>query len=135
MSHEIFRTLPARSALLAASLLLGPVSAAHGDVTVTKDDGEAAATKKPGGSVVTYRNTIANAAGGVTATGVEFKDPDVANTTYVAGSLTLNGAPLTDAADGDAGAFALGPARIGVSLGDLTAASGPQTIVFRVTID
>jgi hypothetical protein len=49
--------------------------------------------------------------------------------------MRLNGAPLTDAADADAGSFVLGPARVAVSLGDFTAASGPQTIDFRVTID
>ena len=41
---------------------------------------------------------------------------------------------VADAADGDAGSFAAAPAGVVVSLGDLTAA-GPQTIVFRVTID
>jgi hypothetical protein len=59
-----------------------------------------------------------------------------ASTSYVAGSLQLNGAALTDAADADAGVFASSPAaEIAVSLGDLTATSGPQTIAFSVTID
>jgi hypothetical protein len=47
----------------------------------------------------------------------------------------LNGAPLTDVVDADAGSFATGPARVAVGLGDLTSAAGPQTIDFRVTID
>jgi uncharacterized repeat protein (TIGR01451 family) len=86
------------------------------------------------GATITYQ-IVVTATGSGTALGAALADEIPAETTYVAGSLTLNGTPLTDAADGDAGALALGPARIGVSLGDLTAASGPQTIVFRVTID
>ena len=49
--------------------------------------------------------------------------------------MRLNGAPLTDSADGDAGSLALSPARVVVNLGDLTAAAGPQTVDFRVTIN
>ena len=78
---------------------------------------------------------VVTATGTGTAVGAAFTDAVPANTTYVAGSLTLNGAPLTDAADADAGSFATAPARVVVSLGDLTAAAGPQTVVFRVTID
>jgi hypothetical protein len=47
----------------------------------------------------------------------------------------LNGASLTDSVDGDPGSFALGPARVAVSLGDLTNSTGPQAIDFRVTIN
>jgi hypothetical protein len=66
-----------------------------------------------------------------------FTDAIPANTTYVAGSLRLNTAALSDAADADAGAFSAAPApgSISVSLGDLTAAAGPQAIEFTVTID
>lgn len=46
-------------------------------------------------------------------------DPIPVTTNYVAGSLTLDGVALTDAADGDAGSFLTGPNRIEVSLGDL----------------
>jgi hypothetical protein len=63
-------------------------------------------------------------------------DPIPASTTYVAGTLRLNGSPLTDTdADTDAGSFLLGPPRVAVSLGDLTSAAGPQTIDFRVMIN
>jgi uncharacterized repeat protein (TIGR01451 family) len=86
------------------------------------------------GAAITYQ-VVVTATGTGTALGAALTDEIPANTTYVAGSMTLNGAPLTDTADGDPGAFASGPARIGVSLGDLTAASGPQTVVFSVTID
>ncbi len=56
------------------------------------------------------------------------------NTTYVPGTMTLNAAALTDAAD--AGEFVTAPApEIAVVLGDLTGASGAQTVTFSVTID
>ena len=78
---------------------------------------------------------VVTATGTGAALGAALTDPIPANTTYVAGSLSLNGAPLTDATDGDAGSFARHRRSVAVSLGDLTAAAGPQTIVFRVTID
>jgi uncharacterized repeat protein (TIGR01451 family) len=87
------------------------------------------------GATIRYQ-IVVTAAGTGTAVGAALSDAVPASTTYVAGSLTLNGAPLTDAADADAGSFAATPAPgIAVGLGDLTAASAPQTVVFRVTID
>jgi uncharacterized repeat protein (TIGR01451 family) len=86
------------------------------------------------GAAIAYQ-IVVTATGTGTAVGAALTDPIPTNTTYVAGSLRLNGAPLTDTADGDAGSFASGPARVAVSLGDLTAATGPQTIDFRVTIN
>ena len=86
------------------------------------------------GAAIRY-SIVVTATGTGTAVGAALTDAVPANTTYVAGSLTLNGAPLTDAADADAGTLATAPARVVVSLGDLTAAAGPQTVVFRVTID
>jgi len=86
------------------------------------------------GAAITYQ-VVVTATGSGTAVGAAFTDPIPASTTYVAGSLRLNGATLTDSADSDPGSFALGPARVAVSLGDLTTATGPQTIDFRVTIN
>ena len=86
------------------------------------------------GAAITYQIVVTAAGSGV-ALGAAFSDPIPASTTYVAGSLRLNGAPLTDSVDGDPGSFALGPARVAVSLGDLTNSTGPQTIDFRVTIN
>jgi uncharacterized repeat protein (TIGR01451 family) len=86
------------------------------------------------GAAITYQIVVTATGTGV-ALGTAFTDPIPASTTYVPGSLRLNGAPLTDAADADAGSFVLGPTRVAVSLGDLTSAAGPQTIDFRVTID
>ena len=86
------------------------------------------------GAAITYQ-VVVTATGTGVALATAFTDPIPASTTYVAGSLRLNGAPLTDTPDADAGSFVLGPARVAVSLGDLTAAAGPQTIDFRVTIN
>jgi uncharacterized repeat protein (TIGR01451 family) len=86
------------------------------------------------GAAITYQ-IVVTATGSGTALGAAFTDAIPASTTYVPGTLRLNGAPLTDVADADAGSFATGPARVAVGLGDLTSADGPQTIDFRVTID
>jgi uncharacterized repeat protein (TIGR01451 family) len=86
------------------------------------------------GATITYQ-IVVTATGTGAALGAALADNIPPNTTYVAGSLRLNGAPLTDTSDGDAGSFAAAPPRVAVSLGDLTAAAGPQTIDFRVTID
>lgn len=87
------------------------------------------------GARIEYR-VVVTAAGSGTASGALFVDPIPVNTTYVAASLRLNGVALTDAGDADAGAYVTTPSpRVRVALGDLTAASGPQTLDFTVTID
>jgi len=87
------------------------------------------------GAAITYQ-IVVTATGSGTALGAALSDAIPANTTYVAGSLQLNGAPLTDTLDGDVGSFTAAPAPgVTVGLGDLTAGAGPQTIVFRVTIN
>jgi len=86
------------------------------------------------GAAITYQ-IVVTATGTGTALGAALRDAIPTDTTYVAGSMTLNGAALSDATDGDSGSFATAPARVAVGLGDLTAAAGPQTIRFRVTID
>ncbi len=87
------------------------------------------------GATIAYQ-IVVTATGTGAALGAAFNDPIPADTTYVAGSLRLNGAPLTDAADADAGSFVTTPAPASPSnLGDLTSAAGPQTIDFRVTIN
>ena len=92
-------------------------------------------TRPVPGAAITYQIVVTPTGTGA-ALGAALSDAIPANTTYVPGSLSLNGAPLTDTADGDAGSFTAVPSpSVGVTLGDLTAAAGPQTIVFRVTID
>ncbi len=71
-----------------------------------------------------------------TANAVAFTDAIPANTTYVVGTIRLNSVVLTDTADADAGQFVTTPAaQVRVTLGDLTSASGAQTINFAVTIN
>lgn len=87
------------------------------------------------GARIDYQ-VIVTATGTGTATNATFSDEIPANTTYVAGSLSLNGQPLSDSAGNDAGEYAATPTpRVIVSLGDLDQASGPQTIAFAVTIN
>lgn len=61
------------SQIACASLFAAPV------ITATKNDNVPAATKKPAGSTVTYKTTITNN-GDVTGAGMNFTDPNVANT-------------------------------------------------------
>lgn len=87
------------------------------------------------GARINYQ-IVVTASGSGTATATAFSDLIPANTTYVAGSLELNGAALSDGADADAGTFVSAPApQVRVTLGDLSGASGPQTIEFAVTIN
>jgi uncharacterized repeat protein (TIGR01451 family) len=87
------------------------------------------------GARINYQ-IIVTATGTGTASAVNFSDPIPANTTYVPGSLTLNSAVLSDSTANDAGEYATSPTpRVLVTLGNLTQASGPQTITFAVTIN
>jgi uncharacterized repeat protein (TIGR01451 family) len=87
------------------------------------------------GARINYQ-IVVTASGSGTAAATGFSDLIPANTTYVAGSLELNGAALSDSADADAGTFVSAPApQVRVTLGDLSGASGPQTIEFAVTIN
>jgi len=86
------------------------------------------------GAVITYSIDV-TVTGGGTASGVVISDPIPANTTYVSGSITLVGVPLTDVVDALDGADfgATAPNTITVDMGDLTA--GTQIITFDVTIN
>jgi len=84
------------------------------------------------GSTVTY-TLVAHTTGTGTADGVHVTDGIPAATTYLPGSLTLNSAGLTDAADGDVGIA--GAAGIDVSLGNIAAGSSDKTITFKVKIN
>jgi uncharacterized repeat protein (TIGR01451 family) len=87
------------------------------------------------GARINYQ-IVVTATGTGSATTVNFSDAIPANTTYVAGSLVLNSIALSDTTGNDAGEYATTPTpRVLVSLGNLTTASGPQTITFAVTID
>lgn len=86
------------------------------------------------GARINYQ-VVVSASGAGNANAAVFTDLVPANTTFVAGSLRLNGAALSDGADADAGTFVSTPApEVRVTLGNLTGGSGPQTIEFAVTI-
>jgi uncharacterized repeat protein (TIGR01451 family) len=87
------------------------------------------------GARINYR-IVVSVAGSSTATASLLDDPIPVNTTYVPGTLTLNGGALSDASDVDGGSFLAAPApHVQVRLGDLTQGAGPQTIEFSVTIN
>ena len=100
-------------------------------------------TDKSGGSVATSGSrilyTLIVTANGGSATGLNLvvTDPMPANTTYVPGSLTLDGAPLGDGnSDGDAGDFNITVSNaIAVRLGNVPGTASPHVITFEVTIN
>ena len=83
------------------------------------------------GSTVTY-TLAATVSGTGSLANLRVSDPVPAGTTYKAGSLTLEGAALTDAADADSGSFT--GAAVTVGLGNV-AAGTTRTITFQVRID
>jgi uncharacterized repeat protein (TIGR01451 family) len=83
------------------------------------------------GSTITY-TLAATVSGSGSLANLRVSDPVPAGTTYQAGSLTLEGSPLTDAADSDAGSFT--GSAISVGLGTV-AAGATRTITFQVKID
>ena len=88
------------------------------------------ATQVPG-ATITY-TLVAAVTGTGSLANLKVTDTIPTGTTYKAGSLTLDGAALTDAADGDAGTFT--GTGIAVSLG--TVASGAsRTVTFKAKIN
>lgn len=88
------------------------------------------ATQVPG-SVITYR-LVATISGGGSLANLGIADPIPAGTTFTPGSLRLEGNPLSDAADADAGEFS--GTGIAVRLGTVAAGS-IRTVTFQVEID
>lgn len=88
-------------------------------------------TKSVPGSVITY-TLVATTTGSGTLANLAVGDPVPASTTYVPGSITAQGAALTDAADGDAGEIANGNVvvRFGAVAGGQT-----RTVTFKVKIN
>ena len=83
------------------------------------------------GATITYA-IRAEVRGSGSVSDLVVTDAAPADTTYVAGSLKLDGATLTDAADADAGRF--GTSGISVELGTVSGGSS-RTVTFQVTID
>ncbi len=89
------------------------------------------------GATITY-TLVVTATGVGNADATTLTDAIPANTTYVAGSMTRNAAPLTDASDApvdDADFAVTTPAAISVGLGSLPAGGPAETITFQVTIN
>lgn len=113
-------------------LVAGLSVAANKSQTITDLSGGSRAVA---GARINYQVVVSTTGAG-SAASTTFSDLIPTNTTYVPGSLTLNSAALSDAADADAGEYNATPtAQVGVTLGSLTQASGPQTIAFAVTIN
>ncbi|MBV8685729.1 MAG: DUF11 domain-containing protein [Alphaproteobacteria bacterium] len=83
------------------------------------------------GAVITYTLT-ATVSGNGSLANVKVSDAVPAGTTYQAGSLTLDAASLTDAADSDAGSF--DGTAVSVGLGSV-AAGTTKIVKFKVKID
>ncbi|GAA0480949.1 hypothetical protein GCM10009096_23820 [Parasphingorhabdus litoris] len=84
------------------------------------------------GATITYQ-LVATITGSGSLTNLNITDDIPADTTYTAGTITLEGASLTDSdADADAGSF--DGSEIAVSLGTVPGGQ-TRTITFQVTID
>ena len=83
------------------------------------------------GSIVTY-SLEARFGVGANARQVKISDAIPTGSTYVPGSLTVDGATLTDAEDGDAGRLSAGG--VEVALGDVEAKTS-RFVTFKVRID
>lgn len=100
------------------------------------------------GAVVEYCISVANAAGGATATNITISDLVPTNTTYVAGSIRVNGTvtspgasqtcsagtSVTDASDADAGSFGTPANTVAGSLTNI-AGGNSSALIFRVTLN
>ena len=87
----------------------------------------------PPGTQMTYTVNYSNTGHGKA---YNFKIVDGApdSTTYVPGSVTLNGSAMTDAADGDAATVTNGGKTITVTIGTLNA-SASGTVAFKITVN
>ena len=83
------------------------------------------------GATITY-TLAATVTGTGSLANLRIADPVPAGTTYTPGSITLDGAALTDAADADSGRFT--GTDISVGLGNV-AAGTTRTVTFKVRID
>ncbi len=82
------------------------------------------------GATITY-TIVATVSGAGSLNNLVINDPIPAGTTYVAGSMTLQAASLTDAVDTDAGNF--NGTRVSFSLGNVPAGD-TRTVTFRAII-
>lgn len=88
------------------------------------------------GSIITYTLT-ATVSGSGSLTNVNISDAVPANTTYLTNSMTLQSAPLTDAADSDAGSTTVAGSTVtavNVTLGTVPAGQ-TRTVTFQVRVN
>ena len=116
---------------------------------IVSDGVSASNPKAIPGAVVEYCISVANAAGGATATNVAISDLVPPNTTYVPGSILVNatvttpgatqtcsgGTSVNDAADADAGEFGTPTANTAYGRLANIAASSASALIFRVTLN
>jgi uncharacterized repeat protein (TIGR01451 family) len=88
-------------------------------------------TRVMSGSVITYRLVLSVVGSGV-ASGVTVRDPLPAELSYVPGSITVDGAARTDAADGDDTTFSGGAVQ--ANFGGI-AAPATRVIEFKATVN
>lgn len=119
----------ARHSAYAAYLASG-VNLAISKTVLSVVDPSGTAVVMPG-AVLTYQ-IVAALSGVGTATSLVIADPLPANTTYVPGSITVNGVAKTDVVDADNAQFAANT--VTVSLGNV-AAPASVVITFRATIN
>ena len=95
------------------------------------------------GDILEYTITMVNS-GTQAVNNVQVVDPIPANTRYLAGTITVNGRPVSDAPGDDAGELAAGPPEAVVARIESLAPAGPEggaaagsegTITFQVEID
>lgn len=87
------------------------------------------------GSNIAY-TVVVTPSGTATGRNLKLVLPIPDHTTYVSGSLKLNGMPLGDSADdGDAGEFDPATNTLFVHLGDVPGSADPDQVVFQVTIN
>lgn len=86
------------------------------------------------GATITYTITV-EVIGPGTAGTAAIRDLVPTWSSFVPGSITLNGTAISDASDADAGEYdTSGAPTVVVRLGDLTEADGVQTVTFQVQI-
>lgn len=90
---------------------------------------------QPPGTLLTYTVVVTNNGTGAANT-VVLTDPIPANTTYQAGSITINAAARTDGADADNADYNVtNPGFVTVTIGSLPGAGGTSTVTFQVHIN
>ncbi len=118
---------------MSGSYLVADLIAAIAKSAVVSDTG-GGSTPAPG-ATITYTLLVTTSGTG-TVDNLVITDPLPPFTSYVPGSLTLNGSAQSDAADLDAGDVGgTTPNQVTVALGNVAGGSLPQTITFAVTID